>query len=157
MTPRFGRAIDHGTTSSRGIVFDQHARLAGMAQRTHRQHYPKSGWVEQDALEIWRTVERIVPAALRDAGITVDQVAAIGIANQRETTVVWDRRTGLPVRLAIVSQDVRTEALVERMKESTGAQGIGEMSGLPLARYVAAHRLRLLLCAVDGVGEDRKR
>src|SRR5690606_14002899 len=117
MTGRFVLAIDQGTTSSRCLVFDRHARLAGMAQRAHRQHYPRSGWVEQDALEIWRTVEKVVPAALRDAGIEAGDVAAIGIANQRETTVVWDRATGVPVRRAIVWQDVRTEALVERLRE----------------------------------------
>ncbi|MEV6216448.1 glycerol kinase GlpK [Nocardia sp. NPDC051833] len=151
MTQRYVLALDQGTTSTRCIVFDRHARLAGLAQRTHRQRYPRSGWVEQDALEIWRTVEKIVPAALRDAGITVEQVAAIGIANQRETTVVWDRVTGVPVRPAIVWQDIRTEELVERFRETPGAHRITELSGLPPATYFAAPRLRWLLDHVDGL------
>ncbi|MFB7878119.1 glycerol kinase GlpK [Nocardia sp. NPDC056064] len=157
MTRRFVLSIDQGTTSSRCIVFDRHARLAGMAQRAHRQHYPRSGWVEQDALEIWRTVEKVVPAALRDAGIEAGDVAAIGIANQRETTVVWDRATGVPVRRAIVWQDVRTEALVERLREMPGAERITALSGLPLATYFAAPRLRWLLDEVDGLRERAER
>lgn len=151
MTRRFVLAIDQGTTSTRCIVFDRHARLAGLAQRTHRQHYPRSGWVEQDALEIWRTVERIVPAALRDAGIDAGQVAALGIANQRETTVVWDRATGIPVRRAIVWQDLRTEDLVEQLRKQPGAHRVPELTGLPLATYFAAPRLRWLLDTVDGL------
>ncbi|KAF0845260.1 glycerol kinase GlpK [Nocardia caishijiensis] len=157
MTPRFVLAIDQGTTSSRCLVFDRHARLAGLAQRVHRQHYPRSGWVEQDALEIWRTVERLLPAALRDAGIGVDQVAAVGIANQRETTVVWDRATGIPVRPAIVWQDIRTEEFVESLRASPAAQRITELSGLPLATYFAAPRLRWLLDHVEGLRERAER
>ncbi|MFE3545416.1 glycerol kinase GlpK [Nocardia sp. NPDC059177] len=157
MTRRFVLAIDQGTTSSRCIVFDRQARLAGLAQRAQRQYYPRSGWVEQDALEIWRTVEKTVPAALRDAGIGVGDVAAIGIANQRETTVVWDRDTGVPVRRAIVWQDVRTEALVEQFRKQPGAERIPELSGLPLATYFAAPRLRWLLDEVDGLRERAER
>jgi glycerol kinase len=95
MTRRYVMAIDQGTTSTRCILFDQRARLVSVAQREQQQHFPQPGWVEQDAVEIWRNVDRIVPKALTDAGIAPEQVVALGIANQRETTVVWDRRTGV--------------------------------------------------------------
>ncbi|MET8427432.1 glycerol kinase GlpK [Nocardia sp. NPDC004860] len=157
MTQRYVLAIDQGTTSTRAILFDQRARLTGVAQREHRQHYPRPGWMEQDALEIWRNVERVVPAALRDSGITLEQVAAVGIANQRETTVVWDRHTGTPIGRAIVWQDVRTEELVERLRKSPGAERIRELCGLPLATYFAAPRLRWLLDRTPGLRERAER
>ncbi|QIS09591.1 glycerol kinase GlpK [Nocardia arthritidis] len=157
MAQQYVLAIDQGTTSTRCILFDQRARLAGVAQREHQQRYPRPGWVEQDAMEIWRNVERIVPQALRDSGITADQVAAIGIANQRETTVVWDRRTGVPIRRAIVWQDVRTEELVSELAEKPGAQRIRELCGLPLATYFAAPRLRWLLDNSAGLRDRAER
>ncbi|MFI9508711.1 glycerol kinase GlpK [Nocardia sp. NPDC052566] len=157
MSQRYVLAIDQGTTSTRCILFDQRARLVGVAQREHHQHYPRPGWVEQDAMEIWRNVERIVPQALRDSGITVDQVVALGIANQRETTVVWDRHTGLPIRRAIVWQDVRTEELVRDMHDRPGAERIRELCGLPLGTYFAAPRLRWLLDSVAGLRDRAER
>lgn len=157
MTQRYVLAIDQGTTSSRCILFDQRARLAGVAQREHRQRYPRPGWVEQDALEIWHHIERIVPQVLRDAGIGVDQIVALGITNQRETTVVWDRRTGIPIRSAIVWQDVRTEELVRELQGKPGADRIRELSGLPLATYFVAPRLRWLLDSVPGLQERAER
>ncbi|MFG1792822.1 glycerol kinase GlpK [Nocardia sp. NPDC049149] len=157
MTQRYVLAIDQGTTSTRCILFDQRARLVGVAQREHQQHYPRPGWVEQDAMEIWRNVDRIVPQALRDSGITADQVAALGIANQRETTVVWDRHTGLPIRRAIVWQDTRTEDLVSEFEERPGAHRIRELCGLPLATYFAAPRLRWLLDTIAGLRDRAER
>ncbi|MFD8248863.1 glycerol kinase GlpK [Nocardia sp. NPDC059691] len=157
MKQRYVLAIDQGTTSTRCILFDQRARLVGVAQRPHRQHYPRPGWAEQDALEIWRNVERIVPQALRDSGVTADQIAALGIANQRETTVVWDRRTGTPIGRAIVWQDVRTEELVRELGDKPGADRIRELCGLPLASYFAAPRLRWMLDSVPGLRERAER
>ncbi|WP_280268887.1 glycerol kinase GlpK [Nocardia wallacei] len=157
MTQRYVLAIDQGTTSTRCILFDHRARLAGVAQREHRQHYPRPGWVEQDALEIWRNLERILPQVLRDSGVGAEQIAAVGIANQRETTVVWDRRTGVPVGRAIVWQDVRTEELVREFEDAPGAQRIRELCGLPLATYFAAPRLRWLLDTVPGLRERAER
>lgn len=107
MPAQYVMAIDQGTTSTRCLVFDQRARLVAVVQREHRQYYPKPGWVEHDPTEIWRNVDRIVPQALREAGVTAEQVAGLGIANQRETTVLWDRRTGKPLAPAIVWQDTR--------------------------------------------------
>ncbi|MGV9610888.1 glycerol kinase GlpK [Nocardia xishanensis] len=157
MTQRYVLSIDQGTTSTRCILFDQRARLVGVAQRPHQQRYPRPGWAEQDALEIWRNVERIVPQAMRDSGVAANQIVALGIANQRETTVVWDRRTGMPIGRAIVWQDVRTEELVGELRERPGADRIRELCGLPLATYFAAPRLRWMLDAVPGLRERAER
>ncbi|MGW4326077.1 glycerol kinase GlpK [Nocardia sp. NPDC004573] len=157
MKQRYVLAIDQGTTSTRCILFDQRARLVGVAQRPHRQHYPRPGWAEQDALEIWRNVERIVPQALRDSGVAADRIAAVGIANQRETTVVWDRRTGTPIGRAIVWQDVRTEDLVRDLESAPGADRIRDLCGLPLASYFAAPRLRWMLDSVPGLRDRAER
>lgn len=135
-------AIDQGTTSTRCIVFDRSGRLVAVRQREHSQFYPKPGWVEHDAMEIWHNLERIVPATLRDAGLVPGDIAALGVANQRETTVLWDKQTGMPIGRAIVWQDTRTSALLDRMSGS--APMIEELSGLPLSSYFAAPRLRWL-------------
>ena len=157
MTQRYVLAIDQGTTSTRCILFDQRAQLAGVAQREHQQYYPRPGWVEQDAMEIWRNVDRIVPQVLRNAGVGVEQIAALGIANQRETSVVWDRRTGNPIGHAIVWQDVRTEELVAEFEKRPGAQRIRQLCGLPLATYFAAPRLRWMLDTTPGLRERAER
>ncbi|WP_439651076.1 glycerol kinase GlpK [Nocardia panacis] len=150
-------AIDQGTTSTRCIVFDQRARLVGVAQREHQQRYPRPGWVEQDAAEVWRNVGRIVPQALRESGIAAEEIVALGIANQRETTVLWDRRTGVPIGRAIVWQDTRTEDLVRELANAPGAHRIRELTGLPLATYFAAPRLRWLLDNTPGLRERAER
>ncbi|MFF3148789.1 FGGY family carbohydrate kinase, partial [Streptomyces sp. NPDC057927] len=92
MVERYVMSIDQGTNSTRCILFDHHGRLVSVVQREHQQHFPKPGWVEHDAVEIWRNLRRIMPEALSDASVGAGEVAAIGIANQRETTVLWDRR-----------------------------------------------------------------
>ena len=125
MTARYILAIDQGTTSTRCILFDRAGRLVAVAQREHHQHFPRPGWVEHDAAEIWRNLCRLIPETLHDAGIGLDSLAGVGIANQRETTVVWDRRTGEPVHNAIVWQDTRTDDLVEALPPSQGAAGFG--------------------------------
>ena len=109
VTERVVAAIDQGTTSTRCLLFNPAGRMVAVAQREHRQHYPRSGWVEHDAEEIWRNVTRIVPAALRSAGLGPENIVALGIANQRETTVIWDRHTGAPLARAITWQDTRTD------------------------------------------------
>lgn len=153
MTARYILAIDQGTTSSRCIVFDQAGRLVAVRQREHIQHYPKPGLVEHDAVQIWRDIERIVPAALRESGIGIDEVLAIGIANQRETTVVWDRGTGIPVHRAIVWQDTRTAAMIDALAADPRASRVRELCGLPLATYFAAPRLRWILDSQPGLRE----
>ena len=157
LTERFVVAIDQGTTSTRCIVFDHRARLVSVAQREHQQHYPSPGRVEHDAIEIWRNVQRLVPQALAQAGASVQQVAAIGIANQRETTVLWDWTTGVPVGRAVVWQDTRTDALVEELAGDGGADRFADLCGLPLTTYFAGPRIRWLLDATPGLRERAER
>ncbi|GLZ13012.1 glycerol kinase [Actinomadura sp. NBRC 104425] len=157
MVERYVMSIDQGTTSTRCILFDHSGRLVAVAQREHRQHFPRPGWVEHDPVEIWRNLERIAPEALAQAGATPAQVAAVGIANQRETTVLWDRLTGAPVGRALVWQDTRTDALVEELSRAPGAGIVTERSGLPLATYFSAPRIRWTLDHVPGLRERAER
>jgi glycerol kinase len=157
MSQRFVMAIDQGTTSTRCILFDHNARLVAVAQREHRQYYPRPGWVEQDAVEIWRNVDRIMPQALRDAGIAPEQVVALGIANQRETAVVWDRHTGVPVARTLVWEDIRTEELIAELASRPGIEDVRERCGLPLATYFSAPKLRWLLDNKPGLRERAER
>ncbi|WP_141576522.1 glycerol kinase GlpK [Actinomadura sp. WMMA1423] len=157
MTERYVMSIDQGTTSTRCILFDHGGRLVSVAQREHRQHFPKPGWVEHDPMEIWRNLERIAPEALAQAGATPGQVAAVGIANQRETTVLWDRLTGVPIGRAIVWQDMRTGPLVDELSRAPGAAMVTERSGLPLATYFSAPRVRWMLDHTPGLRERAER
>ncbi|MFB4298426.1 glycerol kinase GlpK [Actinomadura sp. NTSP31] len=157
MTERYVMSIDQGTTSTRCILFDHGGRLVSVAQREHRQHFPRPGWVEHDPMEIWRNLERIAPEALAQAGVTAKQVAAVGIANQRETTVLWDRLTGAPIGRAIVWQDMRTGSLVDELGRAPGAAIVTERSGLPLATYFSAPRVRWLLDHTPGLRERAER
>ncbi|MGW7261215.1 glycerol kinase GlpK [Streptomyces sp. NPDC054834] len=156
MVERYVMSVDQGTNSTRCILFDHHGRLVSVAQREHRQHFPRPGWVEHDAVEIWRNLLRIVPEALSGADVAVQEVAAIGITNQRETTVLWDRRTGDPLGRAIVWQDVRTAPLVEQLKREPGEEFFIERCGLPPSTYFSALRIRWLFDQVTGL-EQRAR
>ncbi|MGI5202297.1 glycerol kinase GlpK [Spirillospora sp. CA-108201] len=157
MTERYVMSIDQGTTSTRCILFDHGGRLVSVAQREHRQYFPRPGWVEHDPMEIWRNLERIAPEALAQAGATPGQVAAVGIANQRETTVLWDRLTGVPIGRAIVWQDMRTGPLVDELARAPGAAVVTERSGLPLATYFSAPRVRWMLDHTPGLRERAER
>ncbi|WP_229071142.1 glycerol kinase GlpK [Actinoplanes sp. DH11] len=157
MTERYVVAIDQGTTSTRCIVFDRRGQLVSLTQQEHKQHFPRPGWVEHDAMEIWRNVERLAPRVLRRAGITLDQVVALGIANQRETTVLWDRGTGIPVGRAIIWQDTRTDGLVHELAARPGAKEVEERSGLPLATYFSGPRLKWVLDHTPGLRERAER
>ncbi|MGS2808876.1 glycerol kinase GlpK [Nocardia sp. MW-W600-9] len=148
---RYVAAIDQGTTSSRCIVFDRQGRIVGTAQREHRQIFPKPGWVEHDPAEVWRNTEWVLGAALGHAGCSAGDLAAIGITNQRETTVVWDRATGEPVHNAIVWQDTRTDQLCAELAGDQGPQRYAERTGLPLSTYFAGPKLRWILDNVAGV------
>ncbi len=148
----FIAAIDQGTTSSRCIVFDPDGRIVSVDQREHRQIFPRPGWVEHDAAEIWLNVQSSVHNALDRAGLTPSDLAAIGITNQRETTLLWDRRTGEPVHNAIVWQDTRTADLITRLGAEGDAEPKGQdrfraMCGLPLATYFSGPKVRWLLDA----------
>ncbi|MEZ0110035.1 glycerol kinase [Catenulispora sp. EB89] len=157
MVAHFVMSIDQGTTSTRCILFDRGGRLVSVSQREHKQYFPKPGWVEHDAAEIWRNLEHLAPEALAKVGVGADQVAAIGIANQRETTVLWDRRTGHPLGRAIVWQDTRTDDLVAEYARRPDAATVLEHSGLPLATYFSAPRIRWMLDHTPGLRERAER
>jgi glycerol kinase len=150
MTARFVAAIDQGTTSSRCMLFDADGAVAAVAQQEHRQIYPRPGWVEHDAEEIWANVEAVTAGALAKAGAVAADVAAIGITNQRETTVVWEKGTGRPIANAIVWQDTRTDRLVAELGGEIGQDRFRAACGLPLATYFSGPKLRWLLDATPG-------
>ncbi|MFD7993469.1 glycerol kinase GlpK [Streptomyces mexicanus] len=156
MAERYVMSIDQGTTSTRCILFDRRGRLCSVAQREHQQYFPRPGWVEHDPVEIWRNVRRIVPEAMAHAGVDAGDIAAIGIANQRETTVLWDRRTGLPLGRAIVWQDTRTAPLVDALRDRPGDEFFLDRCGLPPSTYFSALRIRWLFDHVEGL-EQRAR
>ena len=136
-------AIDQGTTSTRCIVFDRSGKPVGADQMEHRQLYPRAGWVEHDAEEIWRATASVITGALRGARLVARDVAAIGVTNQRETTVVWDRRTGQPVHNAIVWQDTRTDGICRSL--AGNSERFRARTGLPVATYFSGPKLRWLL------------
>ncbi|MGD0431720.1 MAG: glycerol kinase GlpK [Acetobacteraceae bacterium] len=142
---RYVGAIDQGTTSSRFIVFDRAGHIVAMAQREHRQLFPQPGWVEHDPEEILFSVHAVIEEALREASLTPADLAAVGITNQRETTLLWDRRTGRPVHNALVWQDTRVEDLVAEFSRDGGQDRFRERTGLPLASYFSGLKLRWLL------------
>lgn len=155
--PQYVAAIDQGTTSSRCIVFDRAGEIVAAAQREHRQIFPQPGWVEHDAEEIWDNVQQVVREALEAAGTDAAGLAAVGITNQRETTVVWDRATGRPVANAVVWQDTRTGPLLRELAAAYGEERFRARTGLPLATYFAGPKLRWLLDEVDGLRERAER
>jgi glycerol kinase len=143
-------AIDQGTTSTRAIVFDERGRPVATGQLEHRQSFPKPGWVEHDAAEIWHNTREVIGIALAKADITRHDVAGIGITNQRETAVVWNRKTGEPVAPAIVWQDTRTQKMVDELTQDGGTDRFAEITGLPLATYFSATKIAWILDNVDG-------
>ncbi|WP_228460717.1 glycerol kinase GlpK [Gordonia crocea] len=150
---QFVVAIDQGTTSTRAIIFDRNGRVVNSEQIEHRQIFPRPGWVEHDAAEIWRNARRVTAAAMASAQLTTANIVACGITNQRETTVVWDRATGTPVHNAIVWQDTRTAELCERLADGQGPDRYRSRTGLPLSTYFAGPKLLWLLENVDGLRE----
>lgn len=153
MTGQYVMAIDQGTTSSRAIIFDHDGTPVSTGQLEHEQIFPKAGWVEHDAMEIWRAVREAVGQALSRAELNNRDIAAVGITNQRETTVVWDRATGEPIHHAIVWQDTRTQELVDALAADGGADFFRERTGLPLATYFAGPKACWILDTVDGARE----
>lgn len=143
-------AIDQGTTSSRAIIFDDQYRAVGKSQQEFEQHYPASGWVEHDAEEIWRTVVETCRTALDNAGLTGSDIASIGITNQRETVVVWDRQSGKPVANAIVWQDRRTSEMTQGMRDDGLEKLVVGKTGLLLDPYFSASKVAWILNNVDG-------
>jgi glycerol kinase len=138
-------AIDQGTTSSRAIVFRHDCTIAAIAQQEFPQHFPRSGWVEHDPEDLWRTVMATSREAIAKAGLTAHDIAAIGIANQRETTLVWDRATGEPIHNAIVWQDRRTAEMCRRLKDAGGEPQVTARTGLVLDPYFSASKIAWLI------------
>ena len=143
-------AFDQGTTSSRAIAFDQSGSILGIAQREFAQHFPQSGWVEHDANEIWESQLLVGREVLSQCNVSASEVAAIGITNQRETTVVWDRSTGQPIHNAIVWQDRRTAAFCDSLREAGHAENVQQKTGLLIDSYFCATKIRWILDHVDG-------
>jgi glycerol kinase len=143
-------AIDQGTTSTRFIIFDRAGRVAACAQKEHRHIYPQPGWVEHDAEEIWARTQEVIAEAHAQAGLKAGGLAAIGITNQRETTVVWSRKTGRPIANAIVWQDMRVASEVARLSREIGNDFFRSRTGLPLSTYFSALKLRWILENVEG-------
>ncbi|MFD1506431.1 glycerol kinase GlpK [Georgenia yuyongxinii] len=143
-------AIDQGTTSSRAIVFDHAGQIVQTGQKEHEQIFPQAGWVEHDPAEIWTNVREVVGLALTRANLTYRDIAAVGITNQRETTVVWDKTTGEPIYNAIVWQDTRTAKIVDELGGSEGQDKYKAKVGLPLATYFSGPKIKWVLDNVDG-------
>jgi glycerol kinase len=146
-------AIDQGTTSSRFIVFDKAGAIVSVGQKEHEQIYPKPGYVEHDPLEIWRNTQEVIQQALVRKGLKTQDLAAIGITNQRETTLIWDRHTGKPLHNALVWQDTRVDSVVEDFAQDGGHDRLRDKTGLPLASYFSGLKLRWLLDNVPGARE----
>jgi glycerol kinase len=143
-------AIDQGTTSTRFIVFDRSGGVAGIAQKEHEQIYPNPGWVEHNPEEIWRSTREVIAEAVANAGIQSKDLAAIGITNQRETTIVWDRKTGKPVYNALVWQDTRVADYVSELTKTGGQDRFRRKTGLPLTTYFSGLKIRWILEHVKG-------
>src|SRR5512146_1723419 len=152
--PQYVAAIDQGTTSTRFMIFDHGGNVIAAEQKEHNQIYPRPGWVEHDPLEIWRRTGEVIAGALAKAGLRRDSLAAIGITNQRETAVVWERSTGKPIHNAIVWQDTRTDAICSALAKGGGPDRLRAKTGLPLATYFSGPKLKWIL---DEVPEARRR
>ena len=147
---KFILAIDQGTTSSRAIVFDEARKIVGTGQKEFTQHFPQDGWVEHDPEEIWESVVWSVKTAIAEAGIGADDIAAIGITNQRETVLIWDRKTGKPIHNAIVWQDRRTAGLCAKLKADGHEALVTQKTGLLLDPYFSGTKVKWLLDNVEG-------
>jgi len=155
--PKYVAAIDQGTTSTRCILFDHTGNIITADQKEHEQIYPKPGWVEHDALEIWEHTQRVMRGALDKSGADVADIAAIGITNQRETTVVWERETGRPVYNALVWQDTRTDAICNELARDGGQDRFRAKTGLPLATYFSGPKIKWILDNVPGTRQRAKK
>ncbi|KAA9150846.1 glycerol kinase GlpK [Amycolatopsis acidicola] len=155
--PDYVGAVDQGTTSTRFMIFDHGGREIARHQLEHEQILPRPGWVEHDAIEIWERTRSVIATALNKAGLTAGDLAALGITNQRETTVVWNRRTGRPYSNAIVWQDTRTDRIASALERDGKGDVIRRKAGLPPATYFSGGKLQWILENVDGVREDAEK
>src|ERR671922_515865 len=149
----YAGALDQGTTSTRFMIFDHSGQVVGLDQKEHEQIYPKPGWVEHDPLEIWERSQTVIRAALDSKGLKASDLAAVGVTNQRETTVVWERSNGKPVYNAIVWQDTRTDKICNDLAADGGQDRFRPKTGLPLATYFSGPKVRWILDNVEGARE----
>ncbi|HEX6387224.1 MAG TPA: glycerol kinase GlpK [Anaerolineae bacterium] len=154
---KYVAAVDQGTTSTRCMIFNHSGEPVAADQMEHEQIYPKPGWVEHDPMEIWDRTRDVVKNAMRKAGATADDIAAVGVTNQRETTVVWDKNTGRPYYNAVVWQDTRTDRIVNELAKDGGQDRFRPQVGLPLATYFSGPKVKWILDNVDGVKEAAER
>lgn len=150
---KYVAAIDQGTTSTRCMIFNHAGESVGIHQLEHEQIYPKPGWVEHDPLEIWARTQDVVKGAMQKVGISASDIAAVGITNQRETTVVWDKNTGKPYHNAIVWQDTRNDKIVAELAADGGQDRFRDQVGLPLATYFSGLKIKWLIDNVPGIRE----
>ena len=154
---RYVAAVDQGTTSTRFMIFDHKGAVVGFDQKEHEQIYPKPGWVEHDALEIWQATQDVIKGALDKLHIDVKEIAAVGVTNQRETAVVWEKATGKPVYNAIVWQDTRTDQICNELAKDGGQDKFRLKVGLPLATYFSGMKVKWILDNVPGVREKAEK
>ena len=147
---KYVAAIDQGTTSTRFMIFDHGGNVVAAHQKEHQQIYPKPGWVEHDPLEIWERTQQVIKGALDKGNISAKEIAALGITNQRETTVVWEKNSGKPIHNAIVWQDTRTDVIINELAKDGGQDRFRAKTGLPLATYFSGPKLKWILDNVDG-------
>jgi glycerol kinase len=150
-------ALDQGTTSTRFMMFTHDGQVVGAHQLEHEQIYPEPGWVEHDPMEIWEHTQEVIKGALQKTGVKPQEIAAIGVTNQRETTVVWNKNTGEPYRNAVVWQDTRTKKICDDLAEAGGQDRFRDKVGLPLATYFSGPKIKWLLDNVDGLRSDAER
>ncbi len=154
---KYAAALDQGTTSTRFMIFDYRGQVVAMDQKEHEQIYPKPGWVEHNPLEIWERTQEVIEGALRKSGISPKEIAAVGITNQRETTLLWEKATGKPVYNAVVWQDTRTDKICNDLAAEGGQDRLRPKTGLPLATYFSGPKIRWILDNVPGVRERAER
>ena len=154
---KYVMALDQGTTSSRCILFDETGEIRSVAQREFTQIYPEPGWVEHDPMEIWSSQFSVMMAAMANVGVHGEDIAAIGITNQRETTIVWDRNTGIPVYNAIVWQCRRTAGMIDQLKEDGLADIVRERTGLSPDAYFSGSKIAWILNEVPQAREKAER
>jgi len=151
MAKKYAAAVDQGTTSTRFMIFDHAGQVAGVDQMEHEQIYPKAGWVEHDPMEIWARTQDVIKAGLKKSGVKAEEIASVGITNQRETTVVWDKNTGKPYYNAIVWQCTRTKDICDDLADDGGQDRFRAKVGLPLATYFSGPKIKWILDNVAGV------
>ena len=154
---RYILALDQGTTSSRAILFDETGQIKGIEQQEYAQHFPYPGWVEHDPNEIWQSQSNVLTRVCKQSNVSIDEIAAIGIANQRETTVIWDKHSGEPIYNALVWQDKRTAPICEELKSKGLENYVKKTTGLVIDAYFSATKVKWILDNVDGAGEKAER